>query len=146
MASASKTVKWLRTFLAGKRQMDQPLRYAPEQSTRDVPAPNLPGGAAHKLSTNYYYSRDGRRAKIPPELVALNSSVKLITEKQPGKESTAVGELDPPTPGVPLVWTKSTTDVTPFGTGAHDHYWFYKQDKVDLHVRPPQRGTDIVGN
>ena len=99
MASASKTVKWLRTFLAGKRRMDQPLRYAPEQSTRDVPAPNLPGGAAHKLSTNYYYSRDGRRAKIPPELVALNTSVKLITEKQPGKESTAVGELDPPTPG-----------------------------------------------
>ncbi|XP_063711518.1 NADH dehydrogenase [ubiquinone] 1 alpha subcomplex subunit 7-like [Symsagittifera roscoffensis] len=145
MASASKPVKWLRAFLAGKKRLDQPLRYAPEQSTRDVPAANLPGGAAHKLSTNYYYSRDGRRAKIPPELVALNASVKLITET-PAEQSTAVGQVDPPTPGVPLLWTKSTTDATPFGTGAHDHQWYYKQDKVDLHVRPPQRGTDIVGN
>ena len=143
MASASKPVKWFRSFLTGKKQINNPLRYTPEQSARDIPTPQLPGGAAHKLSTNYYYSRDGRRAKLPPELVALNTDVKLLSE---AKGAAEVGPVDPPTPGDGVVWMKSTFDPTPFGTGVSDEEWYHKENKVELHVRPPQRGTDLVGN
>lgn len=47
-------------------------------SCRSPPPPNLPGGEAHKLAFNYYYTRDGRRDVQPPTVL---SSSKLVADK-----------------------------------------------------------------
>jgi len=46
---------------------------------RSVAAPNLPDGAAHVLSNNYYYDRDGRRHCLPNMSVYNATATKAIT-------------------------------------------------------------------
>lgn len=43
-----------------------PGRYPSTQTTRSPDQPNIPGGPAHKLATNYYFDRDHRRNVAPP--------------------------------------------------------------------------------
>ena len=49
-------------------------------SSRDVPKPNLPYGGAHKLSNNYYVSRDTRGSALPP--LKISSAQELIGANQ----------------------------------------------------------------
>lgn len=83
----------LRNFLLG-RKFTQNLRFANEVASRSPPLPVLPEGPSHKLSANYYYSRDARREVTPPEVVA--SGQKQIS---PGKEGTKAV-----TPGKTFLW------------------------------------------
>lgn len=46
------------------------FRFQDTIATRSPPPPVLPDGPAHKLASNYYYSRDARREVSPPEVIA----------------------------------------------------------------------------
>lgn len=86
-------------FLGLKFQ--NPLRYEGAYSKRTQPPPNLPVGPSHKLSSNYYYTRDPRREVLPPELAY--HPLKAIA---PGddKEAKAVTKKPPPIPGFGYDW------------------------------------------
>lgn len=82
----------IRDFLLG-RHHTLALRFQDEVATRSPPLPNLPDGPAHRLSANYYYTRDARRDVCPPELVApeqklLESVEGAVATKKPAKERT----------------------------------------------------------
>lgn len=46
------------------------FRFQDALSTRSPPLPILPDGPAHKLNSNYYFTRDARREVAPPEQIA----------------------------------------------------------------------------
>ncbi|KAG8235384.1 hypothetical protein J437_LFUL009243 [Ladona fulva] len=92
----------IRNFLIG-REMISALRFEDWLSNRTQPPPNLPDGSAHKLSANYYYTRDGRREVKHPTLIADVTSRKAIASPQSSsKELSAFKKL--PTPGEIFKW------------------------------------------
>lgn len=74
----------IRSFLLGRKPTNA-LRFADFIAARTQPPPNIPEGSAHKLSANYYYSRDGRREVKPPLVVG--GGPKLL---ESGKEDSNV--------------------------------------------------------
>ncbi|CAB3381808.1 Hypothetical predicted protein [Cloeon dipterum] len=79
----------LRAFLLGRNHTNA-LRFADYIAARTQPAPNLPEGPSHKLSANYYYTRDARREIQPPQVVA--SGQKAIA---PGSAVASKGLVTP---------------------------------------------------
>ncbi|CAG0918212.1 unnamed protein product [Notodromas monacha] len=66
-------MQMLRDRLLGRKYV-QALRFKPKLAPRSIPEPNLPGGVSHKLSSNYYYTRDARREVKAPLVIADNVS------------------------------------------------------------------------
>ncbi len=72
-------------------------------SFRSIPEPNLPDGVSHRLSANYYFTRDGRRESKPGTMVY--SGVKRLAEPKPVSEgATAIAAAKPVTPGGRPSW------------------------------------------
>jgi len=88
-------VKRFRDFLTG-RPVKNPLRFPHEMSERPGPEPNLPEGPSHKLSSNYYYTRDGRREVQPNTVIADNAAPKSI--EAGGGSAVAAAEATAATP------------------------------------------------
>lgn len=82
----SPLLQMFRNFLLG-RSLKNALRFEDKVSTRSPPMPNLPEGPSHKISNNYYYTRDARRESRPPleiaapNLKTLPSGEKSVVEK-----------------------------------------------------------------
>ena len=69
----------MREVLLGRKHMNN-LRFPHVVATRDWDqvTPNLPPGPSHKLASNGYYTRDGRREVHPPTLLADGTMVMTI--------------------------------------------------------------------
>ncbi|XP_055308976.1 NADH dehydrogenase [ubiquinone] 1 alpha subcomplex subunit 7-like [Sitodiplosis mosellana] len=91
--------KIFRNVILG-RDHNLALRFEPECSARDQPPPNIPDGPAHKLSANYYESRDPRREVAPP----IDLTQNLLGSGESGVAETGTRIAGVPTPGKTYQW------------------------------------------
>jgi len=116
MATATKFIQRLRNFFAGRDlQPTYNNRYAYGQSPRTQPDPTLPDGPSHRLSANYYCTRDGRREVQPP--VPVFSTQQRLPA--PESEGAGISVRKPVTPGIPPPAMKLSTD--------EPYLWFIEQ-------------------
>ena len=78
----------MRSFLLGRDPVN-PLRFQKECAPRPGPEPNLVEGPSHKLSSNYYFTRDARREVELPKTIADHSAPMKALPAEAGKGGAA---------------------------------------------------------
>merc|ERR1719391_28299 len=92
----------LRDRLIGRKYKNHLRFEGVKIAERTQEPPNLPKGVSHKLSANYYFTRDGRREVTPPEVVY--SARQQLLESGEGTEGQVPALKKPVTPGKPYNW------------------------------------------
>ena len=87
-------IQMVRKFLLGRKHTNN-LRFQAALSERPGPPANLPEGPSHKLSANYYHTRDGRREVAPPTVLA-DGTQKVIASGEGAAASSAVTQSKTP--------------------------------------------------
>lgn len=82
----------LRSFLNG-REVTIPLRFQKEMAPRPGPEANLPEGPSHKVASNYYFTRDGRREVGFPTVLADQTAAKAKSLAAGGEAAAAVAKV-----------------------------------------------------
>ncbi|XP_041475437.1 NADH dehydrogenase [ubiquinone] 1 alpha subcomplex subunit 7-like [Lytechinus variegatus] len=112
MATASRFIQRLRNFFAGRDlQAHLNNRYAYGQSPRTQPDPVLPEGPSHRLSANYYCSRDGRReSQRPVHVFSATQRLPAPQSQEEGESAVGPALKKPVIPGPPPPAMKLSTD------------------------------------
>ncbi|ESO87619.1 hypothetical protein LOTGIDRAFT_235069 [Lottia gigantea] len=105
---ATKIIQLIRKVLQPHKEPNNPLRFADYGiAERTQPPPDLPDGPAHKLSDNYYFTRDARRDVLPPTEI-FNGAQRRLTSGESALES---GNVKTVRPGHTFNWETGKSDM-----------------------------------